>query len=251
MANLGLLLRASVLLRSLAVQGSWNYRSMLGAGMAFALLPVLAKIYRGDPESLARAIARHSGFFNSHPYLATLAVGTLARMESEGASGEEIERLRSALVSPLGTLGDRLIWARWRPFCAMVAVLLLVSGSPWWIACGLFLLLYNLVHLGLRVWGLDVGWSEGRQVGSSLRGSTLRRLPDRITIPLTTVSGAVLPPLVVTVGEAVDVGPWFILLFSGTLVALGFWRPAIMGRLAALILVLGTVAFAGLMKLAW
>ncbi len=224
---------------------------MLGAGMAFALLPVLSKIYRSDPESLSRAIARHSGFFNSHPYLATLAVGTLARMESEGASAEEIERFRGALVSPLGTLGDRLVWARWRPFCAMVAILLLVAGSPWWIACGLFLLLYNLVHLGLRVWGLNVGWREGREVGSLLRGSTLRRLPDRITIPLTTVSGAVLPPLVLTVGEAADVGPLFILLFSGTLVAVGFWRPVVMGRSAAFILVLGAVVFAALAKLAW
>ena len=35
--------------RTFAVQGSWNYRTMIGGGMAFAMLPLLRRIYAGDP----------------------------------------------------------------------------------------------------------------------------------------------------------------------------------------------------------
>ena len=37
--------RVSVLLRSFTIQGSWNYRTMLGGGFAFAILPVLRRVY--------------------------------------------------------------------------------------------------------------------------------------------------------------------------------------------------------------
>ena len=35
--------------RTFAVQGSWNYTTMVGTGVAYALLPLLRRIYAGDP----------------------------------------------------------------------------------------------------------------------------------------------------------------------------------------------------------
>ena len=41
-----------MLLRSLVIQGVWNYRTMLGTGFAFALLPTLKRVYGDDTVAL-------------------------------------------------------------------------------------------------------------------------------------------------------------------------------------------------------
>ncbi len=245
----GLSLR--LLLRSLTIQGSWNYRTMQGAGLGFALVPFLTKLHAGDRAALTESIGRHSGFYNAHPYLATVALAALARMEVEGAGAERIDRFKKALISPLGSLGDRLVWARWRPLCSLVGVLLVVAGAAWWLAVGLFLLLYNAMHLGLRIWGLRLGWREGRNVGRALMGSPLRRLPDRLTIPLTVVSGALLPPLALAAGEGLGWSPYYALAAAFGLGVVGYWRPTLAGRLAALGFFVGMVAFIALERFAW
>lgn len=244
-------LRFRLLLRSLAIQGSWNYRTLIGAGVGFALIPVLARLHRGDREGLARSLGRHTDFFNSHPYLATVAIAALARLEMEGAEAEQIDRFKSVLVGPLGTLGDRLVWARWRPLCLLLAILVYLAGAPWWAASALFLVLYNVVHLWLRLWGLDVGWREGRDVARVLMGSTLRRLPERLTIPLAAVGGALLPPIALAMGGSTDAGPLSIIAIAFALAVLGFWRPVLAGRAAVVALVLGSAVFTALGRVVW
>jgi PTS system mannose-specific IID component len=243
MAALGRLIGLRLLLRSLLVQASWNYRTMQGAGLGFALIPALAKLYRGDGVGLARAIRTHSGFFNAHPYLSTVAIAALARMESESAGPDQLERFKKAIVSPLGSLGDRLVWARWRPLCSLLAFLIFLLGAPWWVAVAVFLASYNAVHLWLRIWGLRLGWREGREVGRALIGSPLRRLPDRLTIPLAVVSGAVLPPMALALGSFAGIGPLFTIGIALALAIAGYGRPGLAGRLAVLGLLVGSLVF--------
>jgi PTS system mannose-specific IID component len=84
--------RLRVLLRSFAIQGSWNYRTLLGTGFGFALLPALRAIYAGRPDALQEAVRRHTTLFNCHPYLAGVALGAVARLEDEGTPPETVER---------------------------------------------------------------------------------------------------------------------------------------------------------------
>ncbi|UCC74456.1 MAG: PTS mannose/fructose/sorbose transporter family subunit IID [Gemmatimonadota bacterium] len=233
------------------MQGSWNYRTMQGAGLGFALIPALTRLYRDDPEALGEALRSHSGFFNAHPYLSTVALAALARMESERTGAEQVERFKRAIVSPLGSLGDRLVWARWRPLCALLAFLIFLLGAPWWVAVGVFLTSYNAIHIGLRIWGLRLGWREGREVGHALMGSPLRRLPDRLTIPLAVVSGAVVPLMALTLGGAVDVGPLSTIGIALALAVAGYGRPGLANRLAVLGLVVGSLAFVLLGSSLW
>ena len=144
----------AVLLRSFAVQGSWNYETLIGTGFAFSLLPVLRKLYAGDEEALRAAIARHNSLFNSHPYLATIAMGAVARLEADGADPKTIDRFKIAMRGSLGSMGDQLVWCAWRPASALLGVLLLLAGATWWVAIAAFLVVYNAMHLGLRAWGL-------------------------------------------------------------------------------------------------
>ncbi|HEV2131210.1 MAG TPA: PTS system mannose/fructose/sorbose family transporter subunit IID [Longimicrobiaceae bacterium] len=173
--------RRALLLRSFLVQGSWNYQTLIGTGFAFVLLPALRYVFRGDPEALQQAVERHSGLFNSHPYLAGVAAGAVARMEAEGAAAELIGRFKDALRSSLGSIGDQLVWSGWRPAAALLAIALLLTGAPWWLAVVTFLIVYNSLHLWLRVWALDVGIRAGLSVGQALRAAPLQRLAHRAT----------------------------------------------------------------------
>lgn len=168
-----------MLLRSFAVQGSWNYQTLIGTGMAYVLAPALRHLYGADPERLRAAVARHTELFNAHPYLATVAAGAVARLEADGAPPETIARFKAAVRGSLGSIGDRLVWLMWRPACALLMVALLLAGVSWWIAVAAFLVSYNALHLWLRTWGLQVGLRDGVGVGRALREAPFERLGER------------------------------------------------------------------------
>jgi mannose PTS system EIID component len=163
----------STFLRSLTIQGSWNYRTMLGGGMAFALLPLLRRTRGETGPELEAALARHSGHFNAHPYLAGLALGAVARLELLGEEPDVVERFKAAVRGPLGGIGDALVWTGWLPTTLLVTLAAAWCGLPAYFAVPLFLLLYNAGHLGLRMWAFRVGLEEGAAVGGRLRQAAL------------------------------------------------------------------------------
>lgn len=169
---------AHVFLRAFSIQGSWNYRTMIGNGFAFALLPLLRKVHRG--EALERAVARHAELFNAHPYLANLALGAVARMEAEGVDPETVRRFKSAVRGPLGGLGDALVWAGWLPVTLLVALSLDRLGTPPWATVLVFLALYNMGHLALRIWAFRTGLAAGPAVAAQLRTANLGHRTEQL-----------------------------------------------------------------------
>jgi hypothetical protein len=74
-------------------------------------------------------------------------------------------------------VGDRLIWATWRPVCLLSAIAAFGLGlSPLW-SVALFLLTFNAGHFAVRIWGFRSGWREGLGVGRSLHEKWLDRVP--------------------------------------------------------------------------
>src|SRR5207237_198045 len=125
------------LLRLFTVQGSWNYERLQGIGVGVAEEPLLRDLRAAGNGAVYRAaVARGAHFFNAHPYLCGLAVGAAARAEHEGATPDQIERLRSALCGPLGSLGDRLVWAGWLPVTSGLALIGVALGLGMDAACG-------------------------------------------------------------------------------------------------------------------
>jgi mannose PTS system EIID component len=160
------------LARLLAVQGAWNYERMLGVGMGYAAEPLLKDLESADPTRHAEAVVRSAEFFNCHPYLAGLALGATVKAEYENVPGPQIVRLRTALCSPLGALGDQLFWSGVLP--ALIGATLVATGMGagiWVIA--LFLLVYNGVRLFTGYWSLTTGLSAGLNVGRSIAESWL------------------------------------------------------------------------------
>ena len=186
--------RAAIFLRMLAIQGSWNYEILLGNGIGFCLEPALRLLPGGvHGNEFKAALARESQYFNAHPYFASLAVGALARAELDREPGERIERFRTALCGPLGSVGDRLVWAGWLPFCSLFALAGFGLGAGPVLVLVLFLGTYNIGHFGLRIWGFTTGWRHGLKVASSLGNPVLRRGPQQIARVAALAAGIALP----------------------------------------------------------
>lgn len=189
-------------LRTFAIQGSWNYRTLVGGGLAYAMLPLLKWIHAGDPVALRESLERHASSFNGHPYLCAMAVGALARLELERRDAEEIARFRTALSGPLGAVGDRAVWAGWRPLCLLLAIAAHALGFGATAAVLLFLLLYNAGHVWLRVWAYRTGWASGLEVGRSLSRSMVHRAAGPLIAVNAALLGAAAPYLALSVPGA-------------------------------------------------
>jgi len=169
-----------IFLRSFLIQASWNYQGMLNLGFLFAIMPGLDRLY-DDRKDRVKAAIRHAGFFNTHPYMASYALGaTLAAEEEAIGKGDEkafqeVIRLKRSLCGPLGSLGDHIVWGRWRPMCAVIGVF----GAALWGGWGplIFLVLYNILHLGIRYRGIRVSYKDRLNFIDELSGPVYRLLP--------------------------------------------------------------------------
>lgn len=166
-------------LRLFAVQGTWNYERMLGVGMGYAAEPLLDDLKSIDPVRHTEAVVRSAEFFNCNPNLAGLALGATVRAEYEAVPGAQIARLRTALCSPLGSLGDQLFWAGLIPAMVGLALAAIALGARWWAVLG-FLVLYNLARGFTGIWALRTGYDSGMKVGAAIARSWIPAAIERV-----------------------------------------------------------------------
>ncbi len=180
--------------RLFAIQGAWNYETMNGNGIAFCTEPALRLLPGGiDGEEYRAALGRHAKYFNAHPYFAGVAVGALARAELDGVPAPMIERFRTALGGPLGSVGDRLVWASWLPLCSLIALGAFGLGARPLLVIAIFLVTYNIGHLAVRAWGLRVGFKRGLRVADALAHPVLRRGPQVVGTLAALIAGVSIP----------------------------------------------------------
>jgi mannose/fructose/N-acetylgalactosamine-specific phosphotransferase system component IID len=165
-----------VFLRSFFIQSGWNYKSLLSIGFCFALLPVAKTLYRNDISGYNQFVKRHLGFFNSHPFFASFALGSAIRLEQELAAGKgdvaQIDKLKNAMIGPLGALGDQIFWAVVKPATFSLGVLgffILENTTARLIFLLILGILYNVPHLYVRIKGLIQGYKEGFLICKFLR----------------------------------------------------------------------------------
>jgi mannose PTS system EIID component len=184
--------RVRAMLRLLAVQGTWNYERMLGVGMGYAAEPLLEDLKAVDPVRHGEAVARSAEFFNCNPNLAGLALGATARAEYEAIPGPQIVRLRTALCSPLGAMGDELFWAGLVPALVAAALIGVVLGAGWWAIAG-FVFTYNAIRLWTGYWSLRLGMQAGMRVGAAIGSSWLPGAIERVSPAAAFAVGAAVP----------------------------------------------------------
>ncbi|MCU0625485.1 MAG: PTS system mannose/fructose/sorbose family transporter subunit IID [Gemmatimonadaceae bacterium] len=237
--------RLRIVIRLFAIQASWNYEVLMGSGIGFCVEPALRLLPGGQGgEAYRAALARQSQYFNAHPYLAAIAVGALARAELEGQPPARIERFRTALCGPLGSVGDRLVWVGLLPTASWFALVLfgLGVGAP---GCVLaFLLLFNVAHVALRLWGLERGWRAGLGVAQSLAHPLLREGPTRLARLGTFLSGVAVPLVIARlVGDSLAASAIAVAVALGGAGVLVYLHGRVEGWRIALVVAVAALAF--------
>jgi len=163
-----------VLLRSFYIQSSWNFERLLGLGFCFCLIPIARRLFNNQ-EDLIDFLQRHLDFFNSHPYMATYALGAVADIEEQAfvkkwEDKRPITIFKNRVIGPLGALGDALFWHLIRPALGILGIILLYFFDIW--GSVIYLIAYNLVHFSVRIKGLFDSYSKGFDI---VRDLSLRK----------------------------------------------------------------------------
>ena len=161
----------ALFIRSFFIQAVWNFKSLLSIGWTSSLLPIANKIFT-EKELYQNFLNRHLSFFNAHPYIASYALGAIARLEEEAAKSdgenyEQIEKFKNAIIGPLGAIGDQLFWAIIKTaFIIFVffGIVLMPAIYQKLIFLFIFLILYNIPHIYIRYLGIVRGYDEGLSI---------------------------------------------------------------------------------------
>jgi len=196
--------RAHVFWRCLFLQAAWNRRGMQNLGFAYAIEPALDVLY-ADPAKREEALARHLGFFNCHPYMAAAILGGAIHHEELVAAGAEPGAVplsyKATLQGPLAAVGDGFFWTALRPFFgAMAALGALVAGWPAVVAA---VVLYNVVHFGLRLVLFRAGYQRGDAVVGLIAHLALPRMADRLRAAGVALCGATAAAVALRAGGGV------------------------------------------------
>ncbi|MUO31897.1 PTS system mannose/fructose/sorbose family transporter subunit IID [Enterococcus gallinarum] len=187
----------SVFWRSFALQGAFNYERMQNVGYMYAMLPVIKKLYR-NKEDQAAAITRHLEIFNTTPAVVPTIMGISAAMEEENANNpafdvQSINAVKASLMGPLAGIGDSIFWGTVRIIAAGIGVSIAKDGNIF--GPLLFLVLYNLPNILVRIFGLKLGYQVGV---NSLDRIQKEGLMDKIMAVATIVGLCVVGGMVAT-----------------------------------------------------
>jgi PTS system N-acetylgalactosamine-specific IID component len=191
--------------RSLLLQASFNYERMQACGWLYGMIPALEKIHQ-DKKDLASSMKMHMEFFNTHPFLVTFIMGIVTAMEENKEEQETIRGIKVATMGPLGGIGDAMFWLTALPITAGIGASLGMEGNI--MGPIIFLVLFNIIHFGLRFGLMSYGYNTGVKAVHSLKENT-KYVSRAANIVGLTVIGALIAsyinlkiPLVITAGQA-------------------------------------------------
>lgn len=166
-----------VLWRSFFLQAAWNYQGKQNLGAAAALQPALEEIHGTGTAALQRSLTRALTQFNTQPYMAGPILGSLIKVEETAAqsdlSPETMIKYQMALTTAFAAIGDAFFWNGLLPATAVLGLLWAVQGTFW--GALVFLLVYNSVHLVVRIGGFWLGYRRGLNLAGAI---------DRFSLPM-------------------------------------------------------------------
>lgn len=165
-----------VFLRLLMLQTTLHAKGMQNLGVMHALAPALARLEGGQHKIL---INKHLEFFNCNPNFVPVIVGGVLKLEEERAAGRPVEDrdisyFRRAVSSPLAAMGDMLFLGGLKPLALTLACVFAIYKSL--IGLLAVLLLYNVVIVACRLWGVYFGYSKGWELVDVFSGPAFQRL---------------------------------------------------------------------------
>jgi mannose/fructose/N-acetylgalactosamine-specific phosphotransferase system component IID len=162
---------------NLFLQASYGTGRRQAIGIAAAMASI-----RGlwsTPEERRAFLLRHLEPMNTNPAMAGPLLGAMARLEERAAGGDadavsRMVHMRRVLEGPLAATGDALFWAGLRPLAGLAGSLIAWQSG----ALGpiVFVVLYNAVHLPVRLGGVFWGHAKAERVLELMRARWVMRL---------------------------------------------------------------------------
>ncbi|WP_233114202.1 PTS mannose transporter subunit IID, partial [Aggregatibacter actinomycetemcomitans] len=124
-------------------------------------------------------------FFNTQPFVGAPVLGVAIAMEEQRANGKPVEDaaingIKVGLMGPLAGVGDPIYWGTARPVFAALGAGLALNGSI--LGPILLFVLFNLVRLATRYYGVIYGYRKGLDVVSDMSGGLLQKLTEGASI---------------------------------------------------------------------
>lgn len=157
----------SIFWRSSFEQASWNYERMQNLGFAYIMSPAIKRLYPNKSDRIS-AMKRHLLFFNTSPIMQSLVTGVVLSMEEQRANGgdvddTEINAVKTAMMGPLGGIGDPLWSGTVRPVLSAFAVSLVIGGFGIYGPI-LFFVAWNCARLLFRYEAQKIGYQNGTDI---------------------------------------------------------------------------------------
>ena len=167
----------------------FNYESQMGPAVAWAMAPVLRKIYKND-EDYKAALNNHFSYFNSTTVMSSIILGaTLATEERDGiAAKETVQSLKTSLMGPFAGVGDTLVWVLWPTIIGSIAGYMAQQGNP---LGAIIWLLCNIAFWFVKRKMFSVGYTSGTKLITNL-GSRLSAFTEAASIMGLSVVGALI-----------------------------------------------------------
>ena len=167
----------------------FNYESQMGPAVAWAMAPVLRKIYKKD-EEYKEALNNHFNYFNSTTVMSSMILGaTLAIEEKDGIEAKEtVQSLKTSLMGPFAGVGDTLVWVLWPTIMGSISGYMAQQGNPlgaiiWFIA--------NIIFWFVKRKMFEVGYTSGTKLITNL-GKSLPTFTEAASIMGLSVVGALI-----------------------------------------------------------
>lgn len=158
-----------------------NFESMQAIGFLSSFVPVLERLYKDRPkEEKVEAMKRHLKFFNSHVNSDALILGVAAAIEENTDEDEKdvVTSVKTGLMGPLAGIGAALA----------------LNGSV--LGPILMFLLYNVVNVATKYYGIHLGYSKGMDLVNEAGGGVLQRVTNIANVVGLMVVGALIASVV-------------------------------------------------------
>lgn len=174
-----------------------NYESMQAIGFLSSFVPVLERLYKDkSKEEKTEAMKRHLKFFNSHVNSDALILGVAAAIEetTDESEKEVVTSIKTGLMGPLAGIGDSVLKFTWLPICGSIGAALALNGSV--LGPILMFLLYNIVNVAIKYYGIHLGYSKGIDLVNGAEGGILQRVTNMANVVGLMVVGALIASVV-------------------------------------------------------
>lgn len=178
----------------------FNYESQMGPAVAWAMAPVLRKIYKKDDE-YKEALNNHFNYFNSTTVMSSIILGaTLAIEEKDGIQAKEtVQSLKTSLMGPFAGVGDTLVWVLWPTIIGSISGYMAQQGNPLgaiiWLIC-------NIAFWFVKCKFFKIGYTSGTKLITGL-GQKLAAFTEAASIMGLSVVGALVASAI-SITTAVD-----------------------------------------------